>query len=342
MAGGILETLAAGVLVVSADDLVVYGNAAAGRILGRPSAALLGRSVVEVFPVLAPGADSVDAGDGRREGSIPTGAGGCTVVGYSVGPASADGHRTILFQEIGGLLALRRERDRLLQLAALGDALPSILHELRNPLAAVTSSLEILVEEAVGSQREDLHAVLWEVRRINLTLHGVGGLVRSVHVGQHVAIDHAVREACRILANTAAQRGVRLEADIETMPLIPLDWGVVNGVVFNIVKNALDACSAGDHIRVEVRLEQRVFVLRVVDTGLGMDAEVLARCRELFFTKKEHGSGIGLALCQQVAEASGGRLDIVSEPGQGTAVTLRIPLRPHPHQEPNPCLASTA
>jgi signal transduction histidine kinase len=323
----VLASLAAGVVVVDAGGALSYANPAALRILRRDE--LVGRSVEQVLCGAEALARAMDSVDGRGEADVVRGDGTHTAIGFSVSAAPSRGAKTVLFQEIGGVLELRRERDRLLQMAALGDALPSILHELRNPLAAVTSVLELLVEEAPEATRRDLHSVLWEVRRMSLTLQGVGGFVRPMHVERHVSVDLAVSEACRVLEATAASRGIVLEERVAAMPLLPLDWGVVSGIVFNLVKNAIDACSEGCSILVEAMLDSdEVFVLRVTDSGSGMSPEVLSRCRELFFTSKEKGSGIGLALCQRLAESAGGRLDITSAPTLGTIVTLSVPLHP--------------
>lgn len=323
-----LAALTAGVLVVDEGGTVSYANPGAGKILRRAPEEIIGARVEDV---LAPfdRLHAADPADARRESTVHLPDGTTTVVGFSASAAANDGSRTVLFQEIAGVLELRRERDRLLQMAALGDALPSILHELRNPLAAMTSMLEVLIEDADERIRPDLHAVLWEVRRMSLTLQGVGGLARPVHADQHASVDLAITEACRILEPSAARCGVELRADVPPLPLLPLDWGVVSGVVFNLVKNAIEACSEGDTITVSAGLEEgECFALRVRDTGVGMNDEVRRRCRELFFTSKEKGSGIGLALCQQIADTSGGRLDIESTPGVGTTITMRVPLQP--------------
>ncbi|MBL8611668.1 MAG: PAS domain-containing protein [Myxococcales bacterium] len=323
-----LAALTAGVLVVDEGGAVSYANPGAGRILRRAPEEIVGARVEDVLAPIDP-LRGGDAGEARRESTVRLPDGSTTVVGFSASAAASDGSRTVLFQEISNVLELRRERDRLLQMAALGDALPSMLHELRNPLAAMTSMLEVLIEDADERIRPDLHAVLWEVRRMNLTLQGVGGLVRPVHADQHVSVDLAVSEACRILEPSAARCGVKLDARVPPMPLLPLDWGVVSGVVFNLVKNAIEACSEGDTITVSAGLEQGdSFALRVHDTGVGMTDEVRRRCCDLFFTSKEKGSGIGLALCQQIADTSGGRLDIESTPGVGTTITMRVPLQP--------------
>lgn len=328
-ASAILDGLTAGVLVVDAGGCVRYANQGAGKILRQPVEELSGRAVSDVLVGAEQLGLTSHASKPQREVTIPLHDGETTVVGFSVGPADSEGARTILFQEITAILELRRERDRLLQMAALGDALPSILHELRNPLAAVTSALEILVEEVDEATGKQLHTILWEVRRMNLTLQGVGGLARAMHSDRHVAVDLAVVEACRILEGTALRHGVSLATEVPTLPLLPLDWGVVSGIVFNLVKNAIEACEAGDVVTVRANLEPGdTFELSVADNGPGMTPEVLGRCRQLFFTSKQKGSGIGLALCQQIAESSGAALDIVSAPGAGTRVTISVPLFP--------------
>ncbi len=323
----VLSSLSAGVLLVAADGRITYANPAAAEILRRSLDHIVGRSVADALAPLEFLLAQAVRGGGGPELSVERGDGTQVVVGYSVSAANLGGARSVLFQPKHEVLALRQERDRLLQMAALGDALPSILHELRNPLAAVTSALEVLIEDCDPSLHKDLHAILWEVRRMNLSLQGVGGLVRPMHAKHHVAVDLAVTEACRILEPTAEKHGVRLSAEVPSLPLLPLDWGVVSGVVFNLTKNAIDACEQGGNVLVRATLEpDDSFAIEVRDDGVGMNSEVLSRCRELFYTQKPTGSGIGLALCQRMAESAGGTLSIVSAPGEGTLVRLSVPL----------------
>jgi signal transduction histidine kinase len=323
----VLSSLTAGVLLVAADGRVSYANPAAAEILRRPLELLVGKPVAESIAPLELLLHQVGSTGRGAELAVERGDGTQVVVGYSVSAPNLGGARSLLFQPLHEVLVLRQERDRLLQMAALGDALPSILHELRNPLAAVTGALEVLIEDCDPALHKDLHAILWEVRRMNLSLQGVGGLVRPMHAKHHVAVDLAVSEACRILEPTAAKHGVRLSAEVPSLPLLPLDWGVVSGVVFNLAKNAIDACEHGGNVWVRATLEpDDCFAIEVSDDGVGMSSEVLSRCRELFYTQKPTGSGIGLALCQRMAEAAGGALSIVSAPGEGTRVRLSVPL----------------
>lgn len=334
----VLDALRAGVLLVSPDEWIVDLNPFAAKTLRASRDALVGRQLGDVIlPLEALTLLARDAKGGRAEVSVRRGDGSEATLGYSLSAVVDDDEVTtvLLFDDVSSVLELRRQRDLLLQLAVVGEILPSLLHELRNPLAAVTTMLEVMVEEHEGPLQADLHAVLWEMRRVSLSLEGLGGVAGSLRGDTPEAIDEAVREVCRILSAVALRKGVTLVCDAPPMPPLPLDRGTVKAVVFNLAKNAIDACRRGDHITVRAGLEDldARFELAVVDTGRGMTPDVLTRCRTLFFTTKENGSGIGLAICARAADDAGGALDIQSEPGRGTAITLRVPLTPSERAE---------
>lgn len=331
----ILEVLRAGVITFDVDGVVTTCNPHGAELLRTTIDGVVGKPVADL---LAPLEDLRGRAGGRDRGELTLQKGDGSVLGYTLSELPSGG-AVVLFQEISSLLALRRERDRLLQLAAVGEVLPSVLHELRNPLAAITNMLEVLVEEAPeGPLQLDLHGVLAEVRRISLGLQGIGGLGRSVRGNRSEAIDEAISEAVRVLQPTAARKGVELIDGVSTLPLLGLDRAVIKGIVFNLVRNAIDACNTGDRIRAEASLVGGWFELRVIDTGKGMSKEVIERCSEIFFTTKDSGSGIGLAICRQAAERAGGALLIDSELGRGTTVTVRVPLTEKGATE---CLVST-
>lgn len=326
----ILDALSAAVLAARADGVITWANPWAARVLRRPRATLVGRNLCDVLPLAGVLGEGAPSGSRRGELTFRAEDGTQYQLGYSVTLREVTGPDEVaiiaLFQEISSLIELRRQRDRLLQMAALGDALPAVLHEVRNPLAAITTALEVLTEEE-GPLQADLHAVLNEARRATLTLDGLGGLARETHSRKWEAIDHAVEEATRVLEPTAARRGISIRTTGPALPLLPLDRAAISGVVFNLVRNAIDACGEGDVVAVDARLPSpREFLLEVRDTGHGMSAPVVNRCAELFFTTKDTGSGIGLALCKRFAESSGGSLDVESEVGRGTTVSVRVVL----------------
>lgn len=327
----LIDSLRAGALAGGPDGHVCDANACAAQILRIPLDEL---RRAHVSDILAPldrlrgqgEADRVELPVRLRDGQQ-------AVLGCSLSDVKGEHGRgwVLLFQDISGIVELRRRHDRLLQLAAVGDSLPSVLHEIRNPLAAVTSMLEVLVEEAEGSHQEDLHAVLWELRRIVLTLQGIGGMHSDLSAKSHEAVDIAIREACRVMSTTAERRGVSVRWEVPDFPLLPVKAAVLRGIVFNLVRNAIDACGDRGEVLLRAALtpDSKGLTISVRDTGRGMTEDELARCCDIFFTTKEHGSGIGLPICKQVVERAGGDLQIRSKPGEGTQVTLVVPIEAH-------------
>lgn len=245
------------------------------------------------------------------------------------------------------ITALQQERDRLLRMAAINDALPTLIHEIKNPLAAVTAAIEVMLEDARDeSLQGSLHAILRQLRRIRLTIDSVNLGNRELWSTRHAAVDLALREALSILGAMAQAHGIPLHSYVEDMPLLPIDPAVVRAILYNLVTNSVDACKSGGEIRVYAGLRgsRDVFELVVEDSGPGMSPEVLRRCTELFYSTKAMGSGIGLALCHRVLEEAGGSLLIQSEPGKGTRVIARTKLswnseranKPRGSQPPQP------
>ncbi len=326
----ILEVVQAGVIALDGAGFVLECNPFACAILGVDVGDVLGLPIEQCIASVAELRRRTGK-DGRGEIAYTRPDGRTLTLGFGFSELEALPDAVglvLLFQDVSALAGLRRERDRLLQMAAVGEVLPAMLHELRNPLAAVMTMLELLVEEASGHLQHDLHTVLAEVRRLILSLQGIGGFRGEIASAHHQAIDEAIEEAVEILQPTAARRSLTLTAAVETMPLLPLAREAIKGVVFNLVRNAIDACGPGQSVEVRARLTREGWLeLVVIDTGKGMEEEVLQHCTELFFTDKESGSGIGLAICRQVAERAHGELSIVSAKGTGTTVTLRVPAR---------------
>jgi signal transduction histidine kinase len=280
-----------------------------------------------------PGTEELTAGSGQFANGelthiVTVGKTSERTLSYAVAHApSQRGWLMITLRDVTEWAKLRREHDRLLRLAAAGEVLPSVLHELKNPLAAVTAAVEVLVEEvAEGHVREQLHAVLSEVRRMKLAFEGVGSVGRDLRGRRPAPIDQACREVFRILAPRAESAGAIARCDVPDMPPVLLDPAVVRAILFNLFVNAIHASATGTTIVIHARLSSSgVFELTVADTGTGMTAEVYRRCTELFFTTKRSGSGVGLALCRKTTEEAGGTLEIQSVPGVGTTIVMRVP-----------------
>jgi signal transduction histidine kinase len=323
----VLETIRTGVIVVDSQGVITHCNASATDILGRD---YRGQDKVRIESVLVPIEQLVagmsDESRGEYELTLPSGE--TITLGYYVADMK-NGRSAVVFQNITKLVKLREERDRLLQLATVGEVMPMLLHELKNPLAAISTAVEVLIEEMPpGEVQDDLHAILGEMLRMKLCFDGLGAVGRSLRSTRLGAIDVACHEAALVLRSRAEKTQVELISKVQEMPRLSFDPAVVRAIVFNLVVNAIDACEAGGKVSLSARLieEENTLELCVRDTGRGMDEEEIARCTELFYTTKPKGTGIGLALCARAVESAGGTVQIESAVGKGTTMRVRVPL----------------
>jgi signal transduction histidine kinase len=215
--------------------------------------------------------------------------------------------------------------------ATLGRLAAQMAHDVRNPLAAVRGSAEFLLEERARGRSLDEHAMYLE-----LILEQTDRIGRVVEDYQRLGRAEA-KCACLDLGDTlrdvvTAQRmalgeGVDVLLELEGGPCtVMADAGLLVGAVENLLRNAHEAMPKGGTIRVVVERKGSLAVVRVVDTGQGMDASTREAALDDFFTTKAKGSGLGLSFVRRVAEAHGSSVRVTSAVGKGTTVELGFPL----------------
>lgn len=220
------------------------------------------------------------------------------------------------------------------RMAAIGRMSAHVTHEIRNPLAAIGLNAELLeglatgeVEDAeeaasicsaIGREVDRLTAITEEYLRLArlprpvLSQHDVGRMLRAI-----VAF---VGPDCRAA-------GVSLEAELEEEPLMAaLDPDQIRQTLLNLIRNAKESMPEGGAITVSARLEERTLLLCVRDQGGGIPTDVVDRIFDPFYSTKQTGTGLGLALCQQIVQEHGGQIRVNSEPGEGSEFVVALPL----------------
>lgn len=322
----VLSVLPAGVLVVDRQGCIRWLNPAGRDVLGLTDD-VVGQPADGVFVSLDPLFEQVKAG-ARGQLTYRRSDGESVEIGFSGAPCRSGGF-VILFRDVSSLTEARSAREHTLRIETIRDVLPSLLHELRNPLAAMTSAVELLIEESrPGELRSELESVLIEGRRMDLGFQGIGMVGRTLRTARKQPVGAAVNDVVRIMRAPASRAGVILRSECSPMPLVPLSAPVIRAMLYNLVNNAITACREGDEVRVRAGLVEQdtVFAMSVYDTGVGMPPEVLARCTELFFTTRSHGSGIGLSMCRWAVEEAGGLCTVLSTAGRGTRVIIEVPV----------------
>jgi signal transduction histidine kinase len=228
--------------------------------------------------------------------------------------------------------AVRNAVERSHQLGTAGEMAASIAHEVRNPLAAIRSSIQFALDETLANveRSEILLNVLQDVDRIDRTATGLLQLSRPLPFSRaRVRIDRLVLDAVEFLRPYASGRGVALFCDLAAEPLVVLsDERELWQAIINLLLNACQACTSGGQVYVHcTRCVGRDGIVEVLvrDSGAGISPEVLRRVFDPFFTTKTDGSGLGLPFCRQTIERHGGTISVDSIQGSGTLVRVQLP-----------------
>ncbi|MCP3957929.1 MAG: PAS domain-containing sensor histidine kinase [bacterium] len=336
----VLDTLQAGVLLTRFDGEVVYLNRMGLEILGHRVLPSPGASIGEVFrsiPELEGAPCEPGRSDDSRQIRIRRGDGSEILVGFRLSRfKSSDSGESellaVLFQDVSEYALLREERDRLLRIATVSRLLPTIAHEIKNPLAGIASLAEVLLKEITDpSQREDLGAILSEIQRLRHVIDGLG--VADGHLldeADRFLLEPELRSVLGFFDFRASHLGAELSLECAKDLAVELNRPLLRMLLVNLLTNALEACGSGDVLHLSALLRPSELELRITDSGQGMCPETLARSTELFYSTKRRGSGIGLSLVDEVVRRSGGELRISSAVGEGTDVFLSVPLKEHP------------
>lgn len=241
------------------------------------------------------------------------------------------GHVAIEFERMVNALAQRdAQLRRTERLAAVGRLAAHVTHEVRNPLNSIRLNVEML-EEDVASAVPDalpmLRSVKREVDRLTDITEQYLRLVRLPDPKPQVThLDDFVRDLASFLRAEMTQSQVELEVDIvQGAPQVAVDRGQLRQALLNLCRNAREAMPDGGRANLSVKPFEDGVMLSVCDTGTGIPESEREKIFELFYTTKQHGTGIGLTLCQQIVAAHGGSLRCTGVMPHGTCFEIWLP-----------------
>jgi signal transduction histidine kinase len=211
-----------------------------------------------------------------------------------------------------------------------------VAHEIRNPLNAVGLTAQRLRREFLGSppadgseraEAEELLGVMAdETKRIDRIVQQFLDYARPPALRvEPTDLGALVRDLGERLRAHAESRGVSLEIDTTAAHAAHVDPAQLRQALDNLVRNAVDATPEGGRVSVAVQAGRGGHSIEVHDTGRGIEPDHLAKIFDLYFTTKPEGTGVGLAVTQQIVTAHGGAIEVDSEPGAGTTMTVRLP-----------------
>lgn len=351
-----LQSLTCGVLAVGRDGVVIVANPAACELLGRSLNEVAGRGVEEILPEL-PGrerlVEAVREGERLERGvewSFEAEHGPRRTVTFEVAeaPAPYDAHLRglVVMEDVTELRRLEHQAALQSRLEAVGQMAVNLAHEIRNPLGTIAlfaTSLahELREDESLGEMARNLVA---GVQSLEHVVENSLEFARRRRVSlSRIDLRRTLEEALVFIEHPRRQKEIRLDlklfsgsengehegggAEAEGA-WIAGDAEQLRQVFLNLALNALQAMEPGGTLTVALKPVADGWEVEFRDTGRGIAPEHLDRVFDPFFTTREKGSGIGLALVHRILTAHGATIDVESRPGAGT--TFRLQFSQHP------------
>lgn len=333
----VLSSMSSGVLTTDLAGVVTFANPAAAELLGRPSAELVGRSVLgtglvgpEEWARMRRPLPEILRLEGSRPDLGPERYFGISATALRDGGGTAIG-RILIFQNLTDLKRLEGEVRLKEKLAAVGELAAAIAHEIRNPLASISGSVQVLRGSAVpgSADRRLMDIVVQESQRLSSILEDFLKYTRPRERAPEV-VDAAAAlvDVMTLFAHsdelTGAHR-VEVDADPASVRLLA-DPGQLRQVFWNLARNAVSSMPGGGVLRVTARRDGGSWSVSLADEGHGMTPEE----RDRLFTPFAHsfpgGTGLGLAIVYRIVEEHGGAIRVETAPGRGTTITTVFPV----------------
>ncbi|RQD76248.1 ATP-binding protein [Desulfonatronospira sp. MSAO_Bac3] len=234
-------------------------------------------------------------------------------------------------------ITVRTEMEKRLQqsekLAAIGELSTYIAHEIRNPLFAIGGFANAVLRnpELDAVSRDKVNIILQESRRLDKILKSIINFARPTSPEQQeLNVNKVLEDIMHLFNMTCVEQGVHVDSS--------LDQGLANArgdpellkqCLINLVKNALESMPEGGTLTIRTFMEEEYVGVEVSDSGKGIPKEIREKVFNPFFTTKEaSGAGLGLAMTKKIMDDMGGSINLLSQEGKGTSITIRIPLFP--------------
>ncbi|HKP45347.1 MAG TPA: ATP-binding protein [Pyrinomonadaceae bacterium] len=335
----IVESIRSGVVTTDLDGRIYTFNGAAEEITGYKERDVRGQDASiffgEIKHIIASSLDIHASQTAPRfEADCLTADGLRLRLGFTIAPLFSEAGQTtgtvISFQDLTHIRALEETSRRQDRLAAIGRMAASIAHEIRNPLAAMRGSIQMLRADMHGdsSQTELMEIILRESDRLNRIISDFLSYARPRSIVQsRVDVGELLEQTFRLLRHSAEISAAHaIEEEIPATPLlIDADSEQLQQVFWNLSRNALQAMPGGGKLRatVEANSNQR---LRITfsDTGRGMTPDQVEHLFEPF-SSTTGGTGLGLSIVYQIIRDHGGTINVRSREGHGTTIAIELP-----------------
>ena len=241
----------------------------------------------------------------------------------------------MLIRDVTQTRKLTEEKIESERISALTMLAAGVAHELGNPLNSLTIHLQLMersikkMGKGADKLQKHLDVSLGEIKRLDFIISQFLSAIRPTQPQlQPVQLNELIHEASRFLKPELDQNKVRLKLDLRAdLPFMPLDPNQMKQAFYNLIRNACQAMSdSGGTLTVNSAFNDFEVIVSFQDTGKGITREHMGNLFQPFFTTRKTGTGLGLLIVRRIIREHGGEIDIESRQGQGTKVSIVLPL----------------
>lgn len=328
----IVENISSGIVTLNGDSRVTSFNRAAVGITGFTLEDVYFKKFDKIFPDFSI-VDSIKKN--RNEVTIRSKDNREILVGYVVSHGhSADVSTIIIFSDLTRLKQMEDQLKRDERLTYLGELSASIAHEIRNPLASINGSIQVLQSslDLRGENEKLMEIVLREIDRLNTLIEDFLLFARPARVNKvKLNLLNVINETLGVFKNSPEARGVNVVNNVKEDCFLFCDERQISQVFWNLFLNAGQAMNGRDNnkilkVGVSFNEDQSNVIVTIEDNGTGVDDEIKSRIFDPFYSTKDRGTGMGLALVHRIVESHNGSI-LVSDGGMGgTVFILELPV----------------
>jgi two-component system, NtrC family, sensor histidine kinase PilS len=323
----VIESLPSGLFTTDVTGTVLMFNRAAERITGIKRDSVIGRSIDSVLPYF-----TFPFTEGRKEETI-TANGIQKIIGLTIsalaGLAESAKGFIVVFQDLTKIKHLELEIQQKEKWAAIGELSSNIAHEIRNPLASLKGSIQMLRENAISENYKDrlMEIALQEMDRLNRIITDFLMYSRpSPPELQKFDVHDLLDSTVDLLTATEHDGGrVVIKKDYSGTITVNADPQKIRQVFWNLGLNAMEAMPESGELLISTQNEDAEVEIVFKDTGSGIEESTVKKIFYPFFTTKEQGTGLGLAIAYRIVEEHKGRITVESASGIGTTFRVILP-----------------
>ena len=346
----IIDSVASGLIVLDNNDNIILFNPAAEEMFEKKAYLTFERSVYEILPSIGKyfrnssrqteerifrDSKGTDLDFSRSDGSITH------LRLYTSSLKHVKGRpqgRILVFQDVTQIKRIEEEKKRVEDLALVGELAAGIAHEIRNPMASISGSIEILKDEIIPNDLNNrlIDIIYREIERLNRLVNDFLLFARPGESKvKSISINSLIMESLELIQNSRHwNKGIKIFTKTDPDTIIESDPDQIRQVLWNLFINAVDAMGTGGELRIETspatlpsEKEAKGIKILIRDTGRGFDEEGFAHLFIPFFTTKKTGSGLGLAIVKRIMDRLHGKIYGGNHPEGGAEISILLPVR---------------